>query len=283
MKKKYILTVSAIAIVLLAGAVTYKVYAERNNGLAAVVNGEKITISDVRQTYDANPQFQAQVPFEEFYGRALEVMINSKLALQAATAANIQATPEYQKQLAAAQEEIARQMYIEREVLKKITDERVQQIYDQYVKNFKSEKEVKAKHILVNNEKLAKEIIFKLNKKRATFDALAKKYSKDQSDLGYFTANMMVPEFSKAAMAMKKGTYSQKPVKTEFGYHIIYVEDIRETKPLPLADVEEKIKTNLAQQGVSEVVKELRDAATIEKYDLEGKKIEAAATAPQAE
>ena len=274
MKKKYILTVSAIAIVLLAGAVTYKVYAERNNGLAAVVNGEKITISDVRQTYDANPQFQAQVPFEEFYGRALEVMINSKLALQAATAANIQATPEYQKQLAAAQEEIARQMYIEREVLKKITDERVQQIYDQYVKNFKSEKEVKAKHILVNNEKLAKEIIFKLNKKRATFDALAKKYSKDQSDLGYFTANMMVPEFSKAAMAMKKGTYSQKPVKTEFGYHIIYVEDIRETKPLPLADVEEKIKTNLAQQGVSEVVKELRDAATIEKYDLEGKKIE---------
>ncbi|MBP5215899.1 MAG: peptidyl-prolyl cis-trans isomerase [Alphaproteobacteria bacterium] len=274
MKKKYILTVSAVAIVLLAGAVTYKVYAERNNGLAAVVNGEKITISDVRQTYDANPQFQAQVPFEEFYGRALEVMINSKLALQAATAANIQATPEYQKQLAAAQEEIARQMYIEREVLKKITDERVQQIYDQYVKNFKSEKEVKAKHILVNNEKLAKEIIFKLNKKRATFDALAKKYSKDQSDLGYFTANMMVPEFSKAAMAMKKGTYSQKPVKTEFGYHIIYVEDIRETKPLPLADVEEKIKTNLAQQGVSEVVKELRDAATIEKYDLEGKKIE---------
>jgi peptidyl-prolyl cis-trans isomerase C len=103
---------------------------------------------------------------------------------------------------------------------------------------------------------------------------MAKKYSKDQSDLGYFTANMMVPEFSKAAMAMKKGTYSQKPVKTEFGYHIIFVEDIRETKPLPLADVEEKIKTNLAQQGVAEVVKELRDAATIEKYDLEGKKIE---------
>lgn len=273
MKKKYIFATSAALIVLLAGAFTYKVYAERNNGLAAVVNGEKITVSDIRQAYEANPQFKSQVPFEEFYNHAVDVMINSKLAVQAATAANVQASPEYQKQLAAAQDELARQIYIEGEVIKKITDEKIQKVYDEYVANFKPEKEIKAKHILVDNEKLAKEIIFKLNKKRATFDALAKKYSKDQSDLGYFTANMMVPEFSQAALALKKGTYSQKPVKTEFGYHVIYVEDFRDTKPLSLADIEEKIKAGLAQQAVVEVVKDLRSAAQIEKYDLEGNKV----------
>lgn len=273
MKKKYVFAATAVVVVLLAGAFTYKVYAERNNGIAAVVNGEQITVAEIKEAYAETPQIKTQVSFEEFYNRALEVMINSKLALQAATAANVQASAEYQKELAVMQDDLARKVYIDQQLTKKVTDEEVKKVYDEYVANFKSEKEVKAKHILVDTEDLAKEIIEKLNKKSAKFDDLAKQYSKDQADLGYFTAEAMVPEFSEAAFAMKKGTFSQKPVKTEFGYHVILVEDIRDSKPLAFEAVAEQIKGNLSQQAVGQIVAELHQNAQIEKFDLKGKKI----------
>ena len=273
MQKKYVFATTAAVVVLLAGAFTYKVYAERNNGVAAVVNGEQITVAEIKEAYNENPQVKTQVSFEEFYDRALEVMINSKLALQAATAANIQASAEYQKELAAMQDDLARKVYIEQQITQKVTDADVKKVYDEYVSSFKSEKEIKAKHILVDNEKLAEEIITKLNKKSAKFDDLAKQYSKDQADLGYFTAEAMVPEFSEAAFAMKKGTFSQKPVKTEFGYHVILVEDIRDSKPLPIEAVADQIKNNLSQQAVGQIVSELHNNAQIEKFDLKGKKI----------
>ena len=272
MQKKYVFTIAAMLVVLAAGALTYKVYAEKNNGVAAVINGEQITVAEVKELYEENPQIKAQVPFEEFYSRALDVIVNSKLALQAATKANIQATPEYQKELATVQDELARKVYIDKQVAARVTDEAVKSFYDNYVSEFKSAKEVKAKHILVDTEDLAKEIIAKLDKK-AKFDDLAKEYSKDQADLGYFTADMMVPEFSEAAFAMEKGSYSKEPVKTEFGYHVILVEDIRDSQPLPLAEVADQIKNNLAQQAVEDVVADLRNNAQIYKYYLNGKKI----------
>ena len=272
MQKKYLLATSAIVVVLIAGAATYKVWAEKNSGVAAVVNGEKITVAEIKDVYEANQQIKAQVPFEEFYNQALDVVVNGKLALQAATKANVQATAEYQKELAQLQEDLARKVYIDKKVSEKVTDEDVKKFYDEYVNNFKSVKEIKAKHILVDTEDMAKEIIAKLDEK-ADFIKLAQEYSKDQPDLGYFTAEMMVPEFSNAAFSMKKGTYSKTPVKTEFGYHVIYVEDIRDTKPLEFNMLEPQIKNNLAQQAVDEVIVDLHKNAQIEKFDLNGKKI----------
>lgn len=272
MQKKYIIATTAAVVILIAGAVTYKVCAEKNNGIAAIVNGEQITVAEIQETYNQNPQLKAQVSFEEFYNRALEVMVNGKLVLQAATAANVQASPEYQKQLATVQEDLARKVYIDQQVNAQVTDEAAKKIYDDYVASFKSEKEIKAKHILVDEEAVAKEIIEKLNKK-ASFDDLAKEYSKDQADLGYFTAQMMVPEFSEAAFAMEKGSYSKEPVKTEFGYHVILVEDARDTKPLSYEMIEGQVKANLAQQAVGKVLENLTSSAQIEKFDLDGKKI----------
>lgn len=272
MQKKYLLATSAIAIVVVAGALTYNVWAKKNNGIAAVVNGEQITVAEVRGAYEANPQIKAQVKFDEFYDRALDVIINAKLALQAATKANVQATPEYQKELAQMQEDLARKVYIDQQIASKVTDEEIKKFYDEYVKNFKSAKEIKAKHILVDTEDMAKEIIAKLDNK-ADFDELAKDYSKDQPELGYFTEEMMVPEFSSAAFSMEKDTYSKEPVKTEFGYHVIYVEDIRDSEPLPLEAVESQIKNSLSQKAIDDVIADLQNGAQIEKFDLAGNKL----------
>ena len=84
---------------------------------------------------------------------------------------------------------------------------------------------------------------------------------------------MMVPEFSDAAFSMEKGTISTEPVKTEFGYHVIFVEDTRDTKPLPYENVADQIKANLSQQAVAEIIENLNTNAQVEKYDLNGKKI----------
>ncbi len=275
MQKKYIIATFAAVVVLIAGAMTYKVHAEKNKGVAAVVNGETVTVAEIKEVYDKNPQIKAQASFEDFYNQAIDVAVNGKLALQAATAAKIQESEAYKAQIAEMQDEVARQVYMEQRVSERVTDEAVQKVYDDYVSKFESEKEIKAKHILVETENEAKDIIAKLEAKEASFDELARKFSKDQSDLGYFTAKVMVPEFSKAAFALDKGAYSKTPVKTEFGYHIILVEDIRDTKPLPLENVKEQIKINLGQQAVAEIIKELNDNAQVEKFDLNGKKIEA--------
>ncbi len=275
MQKKYIIATFAAVVVLIAGAMTYKVHAEKNKGVAAVVNGETIAVAEIQEVYDKNPQIKAQASFEDFYNQAIDVAVNGKLALQAATAAKVQETEAYKAQLAELQDEVARQVFMEQKVNERVTDEAVQKVYDDYVSKFESEKEIKAKHILVATEQEAKDIIAKLEAKEASFDELARKFSKDQSDLGYFTEKVMVPEFSKAAFALKKGEYSKAPVKTEFGYHVILVEDIRDTKPLPLENVKEQIKVNLGQQAVAEIIKELNDNAQVEKFDLNGKKIEA--------
>ena len=156
MQKKYLFATAAAAVVLVAGAWTYKVYAEKNNGIAAIVNGEQITVAEIKDAYAQNPQLQ-QVPFEQFYDHALDVMVNSKLALQAANAAKVQESEEYKEQLALAADDLARQIYLDQQVSSKITDEEVQKVYDEYVSKFQSQKEISAKHILVDNEELAQE------------------------------------------------------------------------------------------------------------------------------
>ena len=279
MKKKYMLSSAAVVLVVVAAAIAFKACAA--SGVAARVNGEVITVDEIKKAYEANPQIKAQVPFDEFYTKAVDVFVNGKLLYQAAHEAKVEELPVYKEQIKAASEDLARKVYLENIVVEKVNDKAVKDFYEnQYVKGFTSKKEVKAKHILVDDEATAKSLIQKLNK-GAGFDKLAKEYSKDQADLGWFTEDIMVPEFSEAAFAMKKGTYSEKPVKTQFGWHVIYVEDIRDSKPLPLKDIEPQIRNLMSQKFIADTFDSLADKAQIEKYDLKGKKLPAAK--PEAE
>lgn len=255
--------------------------AEGKNGVAAVVNGEEISVAEIRQGYEDNKQIKAKVPFNEFYAKALDVFVNGKLIYQAAEAEDITNSPEFKKQLEIAKEELARKVYLEKKVAAKLNDAEINKVYNDYKKNFKSQKEMKARHILVASEAKAKEVIEKL-KKGSKFDTLAKEYSKEPADLGYFTKGMMVPEFGNAAFALKKGQISTKPVKTQFGYHVIIADDIRDSKALPLKDVKPQIEAMLTQQVIGETLKGLSDKATVAKYGLDGKALPAAA-APAAQ
>ena len=275
MQKKYALTTTAAVVVIAAAAFgAFKVYAEKNAGVAARVNGEVISIEDVKKGYEANPQLAAQMTFEQFYPQAIDIYVNGALLYQAASNAKVQETPEYKEQLKIVQEDLARKIYLKQLVQEKVNDAAIKNAYDNtYLKKFESKKEVKAKHILVEDEKTANEVIEKLNN-GGNFDELAKDYTKDSSvELGYFTEDIMVPEFTQAAFALKKGEYTKAPVKTQFGYHIIFAEDFRDSTPLPLQDLEPQIRNMLTQQVVAETFDNLYKAGSVEKYDLEGKKI----------
>lgn len=277
MKKRLVgFTMSAVAVVVVAVAsfITFKVYSANaaDKGIAAKINGETIYINDLKQSYADHPQIKDRVPFEEFYAKTLDVFVNSKLVYQASQEAKIEETEEFKRQLVTAKEDLARKLFLEKKVEEKVTDEAVKKLYDEYVSKFESQKEVKAKHILVDSEDTAKDIIAKI-KKGGDFVKLAQEYSKDQVDLGYFTKEMMVPEFSEAAFKMNKGEYSKKPVKTQFGYHVILVEDVRASKPLTLAEVEPQLKNMVTQQAIADIFEELRNNAKVEKYTLEGELI----------
>ena len=268
MKNKY-LAVALISALTLSS----QVRAEGKNGIAAVVNGENINITDIKDGYNANPQIKANVPFKDFYGKALDIFVNGKLVYQAAIADKITESPEYKKQLKIAQEDVARKIYLEKQVKAVVTDAKIKEAYNKYKAEFKSKKEVKARHILVSSESLAKEIITKLNKGEE-FDALAKKHSKDKSiDLGYFTQEMMVPEFGKTVFGMKKGQISKKPIKTQFGYHVAIVDDVRDSKPLEFKVLRPQLEGMLTQQEVAKIFQNLVKKAKIEKYSLDGKVI----------
>ena len=277
MKKRLVgFTISAVAVVVVAVAsfVCFKIQKAdaADKGVAAKINGEIVYINDLKQSYADHPQIKDRVSFEEFYAKTLDVFVNSKLVYQAAKAAKIEETPEYQRQLVTAKEDLARKLYLEKMVDEKVTDAEIKKLYDEYTSKFESQKEVKAKHILVDTADKAKEVIAKL-KKGEDFVKLAQEYSKDQVDLGYFTKEVMVPEFSNAAFAMNKGEYSKAPVKTEFGYHVILVEDVRASKPLSLKDVEPQLKNMVTQQVVAQIFEDLVKNAKVEKFTLEGEPI----------
>ena len=245
--------------------------AEGKDGVAAVVNGEKITVSEIRKTYESAPQIQAQATFEQFYPQAVTIWANGKALQDAAKASGVEKSDEYKQQLEAIKADLLSKIFIKQEVEKKISENDVKNFYNQYKKDFKSQKEVKARHILVDNEDTAEDIISKI-KKGDNFDELAQKYSKEKNpNLGYFTKEMMVKEFGDAVFKMKKGEYNKKPIKTQFGYHVVIVDDVRDTKPVSFKDAEPQIRARLAQEKLPALLNDVVAKAKIEKYQLDGK------------
>ena len=150
-------------------------------------------------------------------------------------------------------------------------DESMRELYTETVKNLKPETEVRASHILVETEDQAKDIVKRI-KAGEDFAKLATELSKDPGsgqqggDLGFFTKERMVPEFSAAAFALAPGQVSD-PVKSQFGYHVIKLVDKRE-KPVPTYDeVKDQIEQFMFRKNQQETIKALREAGKIERID----------------
>lgn len=248
----------------------------QDDKVVAKVNGNTITEADMRF---ANAEIGAQlgdIP-ENVKRRALaEYLIDNALFAEAAIAAKIAADPAFEEQMQYVRRRLLREQYFEKQLKGVISEADAKKIYDQRVAQLKSENEVAARHILVDNEEKAIEILAKI-KAGGDFAALAKENSTDTGSkeqggfLGYFGRGQMVPEFEKAAFTMIKGQVSE-PVKTNFGWHIIKLEDRRRKPPPSFDDVKETILNSLAVLKAQEVVAALRKKADVEYLDDDIKK-----------
>jgi peptidyl-prolyl cis-trans isomerase C len=240
-----------------------------NDTVLASVNGEAIRNSEMERIIAQLPENARALPRETLRPLLLDQMINQKLVLQAATAQKVKETPEYAQRLAAATERAIQETYFEKIVKAQVTDEAVKKRYDEFVAANPPDMEVRARHILVPSEAEAKKVIDRLKKGEA-FEALATELTQDPTgktnggDLGYFSRGMMVEPFANAAFAMQPGQTSPEPVQTQFGWHVIKVEDRRPGAPPPLEQLQPQLQNQLTQEIIQAHLAELKTKATIE-------------------
>ncbi len=241
----------------------------------AIVNGDLIRLSDVEMARQRLPEQLRGMPLQALYPTLVNGLIGSKLAAQEARRLGLQKDGEHIKLMARVEEQILERQYVLRIIDERSTEAALKARYNQYVAGVAGEEQVRARHILVANEADAKAIIAELGK-GANFIELAKKRSTDPAgtnggDLGFFSKEEMVAEFAEAAFAMKTGDVSAMPVKSEFGWHIIKVEERRMGAPPSFQEVEEEVRGELARDIGATIIEELKLKAKIQQFSQDGK------------
>ena len=257
---------------LLAGPVAAQ---EEEDPLAARVEGREIHRSDViNSAQDLPPAYLEQM--ETIYPFLRDRLVGFELIAIDGRAEGLADDPEVQEMVRQFEDEAIRHIYLTRYLEEAITDELVQERYDAFVASQPAVDEVRARHILVDSEEAAREIINELNN-GADFATLAKERSTDRAsaeehggDLGYFVHDEMVTPFADAAFALETGTYSKDPVQTDYGWHVIMVEDHRVRAAPPLDEMRDEIESQIAGELIQARLDELREGATVELFDYEG-------------
>lgn len=234
--------------------------------VVATVNGVKITLSDMQDVKQmTNPQIAA-LPMNAVFEPLLDNLINTQVVAQAAKEAKIQDSAEYKKMMKSLENQILMQLYLKQQAQKMQTKAKLTEMYEQYKRNNPPQEEMSAAHILLKTEKEARDVIKQLEK-GADFADLANKLSENKGleggDLGYFTRELMVPEFSEAAFRMKEGEISKTPVKTQFGWHVIKAGPRRLTEVPSFEEMEKELTQMQATEAVEEIVTGLRKKAKI--------------------
>ncbi|MDQ0505527.1 peptidylprolyl isomerase [Xanthobacter agilis] len=266
---------TSVAFVSLSGPVLAQTAAPAAPAAAAVadpvvatINGTPIRASEVAMAAeDIGPGLPPQLQGAARQDYVLSFLTDMTLLAQAAEAQKLDQTPAFQQRMAYARTKALMEALMTQEAKKAVSEDMKRKTYDEFVKSAPAEEEVHARHILVDDEAKAKDIAKKA-KAGEDFSKLAKEYSKDGAedggDLGYFTKDQMVPEFAEAAFKLDKGQVSD-PVKSQFGWHIIKIEDKR-AKPVPTYEqVEPQLDQYLVRKAQADLVTKLRADAKVEK------------------
>jgi peptidyl-prolyl cis-trans isomerase C len=256
-----------LAMVLFTGL---PVRAQDANPVLAKVNGSEIRQSDISVAEEElGPSLEKMDPATK-KENVLAFLIDMKIVSKAAEDKKVADSDEFKKRLAFARNRLLMDQLLANEGKAATTDEAMKKVYDDAAKQIAGEQEVHARHILVETEDEAKAVKAELDK-GADFAELAKKKSKDPGasdggDLGFFTKDQMVPEFSAAAFALEPGKISD-PVKSQFGWHVIKVEEKRNRKPPEFDQVKSQIEAYVTRKAQADYVAKLREGAKIERMD----------------
>ena len=262
----------ALALVFLSGpdAVAQNQISE---GTVATVDGIAITYNDVSLVEDELMAVYGQLPEEQRFQTLVGYMVNRILASEAAKKAGLENDTDVAKIKAFLERKALQDVYIAKMLTERVREEDVTAYYDKEIKNGPVEEEVRARHILLDNREAADAVVADLAN-GADFAALAKERSKGPSgpsggDLGYFSKQSMVPAFSDAAFKLAAGETSP-PVQTQFGWHVIRVEDRRNRPVPPLDQVRDQIYQLLISEAQRDIYDEMRAKASVDLVDMPG-------------
>ena len=265
--------VTAVALLVLSAA---PVSAQGADPVVAKVDGVEIRQSDLALAEEDLGQNAAQMSEDAKREYLVTYVTNILLIAKAAEAKKLADNKEFKTRLAFVRNKLLMEHMLQSEVKAAATEAAMRQVYDEFVKQTAQEQEVRARHILVPTEAEAKALRAEIEK-GTDFAELAKQRSKDPGaaaqggDLGYFSKEQMVPEFAEAAFKLEKGQLSE-PVKSQFGWHIIKVEDKR-AKPAPqFEEVKDQVESYVVRRAYAEFVAKLREKAKIERLDKPAEK-----------
>jgi peptidyl-prolyl cis-trans isomerase C len=243
--------------------------------VVARVDGTELHLSDLEAAQQSLPPQVQKMPLAQIYPMLLDRLVDGMLITEAGRKDRLDQDPEVQLRLKRYEDRLIQEAYLNKAIKAAETEDQLKARYEAFAKEKGGREEVHARHILVKTEAEANAIIAELDK-GADFAELAKKDSTDPGgksggDLGYFGHDDMVKEFADAAFALPAGQYTKTPVKTEFGWHVIKVEDHRVSTPPSFDEARKEVSQLVAHDVVDAKLKELRSSAKVETYGLDGK------------
>lgn len=280
-------TLAATLLLLFATAAMPVRAEEAADPVVAKVGGLEITQSEVDLAVTGLDPQLANLPDAQKRVAALSAVIDIKLFAAGATDEGLQDDAAFKRRIAYLTDRELHNAYFKKHVVDAVTPEEVKARYEAEIAKIEPQDEIRARHILVKTEEEAKAVIAALDAGK-DFVELAKEKSTDPNkseggDLGFFGKGRMVPEFEAAAFALEPGSYSKEPVKTQFGFHVIKLEEKRKQQPPALEQVESQVRQIVMRDKYVELLEKAKAESKVEIEDPELKKAYDAANAPAAE
>ncbi len=245
--------------------------ADEADPVVATVAGVEIRASELKLAEgDLDPQF-AQMPDEQRRVAALAAVIDIKTLAHKAEVEKLDQTEEFKTLMQFQRDRALHNAIFKASVVDPVTEADVKARYDKEIAASPPEEEVSARHILLKTEEEAKAVIAELDAGK-DFAELAKEKSTGPSaaqggELGYFTKGRMVPEFEAVAFTLKAGEYAKEPVKTQFGWHVIKLEDRRETAPPAFDAISDQVRQLVMRERYGDLIKAARAEVEIDVLD----------------
>jgi peptidyl-prolyl cis-trans isomerase C len=239
----------------------------RENPLLARVNGREIRWADIEKSAQGLPE-EVRSQLETIFPALLQRLIDVQLLVWAAREGGLAEDAEVRRLVSAYEDRVLSDTLIRRQVADRVTEDMLRARYDAHIEGLAARAEVWARHILLDSEARARDVIAALDA-GADFAELARARSLGPTaerggDLDYFTRDNMIPGFAAAAFALEVGQYSPDPVQTEFGWHVIKVEDRRAEGAASFEEMRDELRDSTIRELLDELLRDLRGRAEIE-------------------
>lgn len=246
--------------------------------VVATVNGGPVRRSELLRVKEFLPDQYKSYPMHLLYPMLLDQIIDLRLVAANGRRENLQNDREVRRRMAIIEDRIIQDVYLKRHAARTVTDDALRARYVEFLRENPTREQVRARHILLEDEATAKAVIAEIQG-GADFADVAKERSTGPSaaeggDLGFFGRGDMVLAFSKAAFGLEAGALTETPVQTKFGWHVIMVEERRLSASRSFEDVREELIAELSRDAIRDLIQELRDGAEIERFNLDGSVME---------